>query len=320
MKRALPILLCIFSFSAFAQTNIYLNIEHKLGDAPFALEQEAENNLGHRFELSRMEYYISEMVINHDDGQKTTIEDLWILVNATEPTSVDLGTYDINHIDKITFNVGVDEEHNHLDPATYPMDHPLAPKFPSMHWGWAFGYRFVALEGVAGVNLAQPLELHGLGDENYFKTEITLDANIGNGQFDLNLVADYAGILYDMDLNGGLIVHGSHAEAAQSLENMRDHVFTLGEIITNTSSLANIQSFDVFPNPSTDGQSFIHLDTDLAKAYQIRVVDGLGRTIQSFSTLQQSSIFPIELQQAGIYYVQLQENGQIITSKKLMIK
>ena len=78
---------------------------------------------------------------------ETAIPNKWVLVNASEATEVDLGSHDVTNVEAVHFHIGVDSSVNHSDPASYPMGHPLAPVFPSMHWGWAAGYRFVAIEG-----------------------------------------------------------------------------------------------------------------------------------------------------------------------------
>jgi hypothetical protein len=132
--------------STFAQNSILLHIHHKMGDLPFALNAGTQNNLGHDFEFTRLEYYLSGISIVHDNGINTQIDSLWILVNAAFPTEVDLGQHAITNVEAIHFFIGVDSLHNHGDPASYDPSHPLAPRNPSMHWGWASGYRFLALE------------------------------------------------------------------------------------------------------------------------------------------------------------------------------
>lgn len=72
----------------------------------------------------------------------------------------------VNKVEAITFSVGVEQAYNHLDPASFPPDDPLAPQNPEMHWGWVSGYRFAAVEGEAGPNLDQHFEIHSIGDAN----------------------------------------------------------------------------------------------------------------------------------------------------------
>ncbi|MBK9637722.1 MAG: hypothetical protein IPO63_07830 [Bacteroidetes bacterium] len=52
-----------------AQQNVFLTITNKLGNTPFAFNQVAQNNLLQDFKITRMDYYISSIIIIHDGGQ-----------------------------------------------------------------------------------------------------------------------------------------------------------------------------------------------------------------------------------------------------------
>ncbi len=47
----------------------------------------------------------------------------------------------------LQFSVGLPEAINHSDPAQYASDHPLNPTRNALHWTWAEGYIFLAIEG-----------------------------------------------------------------------------------------------------------------------------------------------------------------------------
>jgi cytochrome c peroxidase len=49
--------------------------------------------------------------------------------------------------DRLRIWVGLAPEVNHQDPAGYPAEHPLNPEVNGLHWGWAGGYVFMAVEG-----------------------------------------------------------------------------------------------------------------------------------------------------------------------------
>lgn len=309
----------MLNMSSFAQNNIQFKINHKLGDADFAMETGAKNNIDHDFEVTRLEYYISEIKITHDGGTETTIEDLWILVNANQDTQVDLGDHDINAVEKVTFGIGVDEAHNHLDPANYQASHPLAPQFPSMHWGWTAGYRFVAFEGYGGSAFNQLFQLHGLDDSNYFQTEIEIDIVADNNEILINLDADYARGLEDITVNSGVIVHGSNAEAKQCLENFRDFVFSPASETTSTIDFSEVSKFEVFPNP-TNGRATLTLETSQDLTYQVAITDILGKQVTSFDEVRGNSTLDLELSGAGFYFINLIKEGQPVITKKLISK
>ena len=321
MKNSLLIAISflMFGVSSYAQNNVQFKINHKLGNADFAMKTGAKNNIDHDFEVTRLEYYISEIVLTHDGGTETAIEDLWILVNAENETQVDLGDHNINMVEKVNFYVGVDPDHNHLDPATFRAPHPLAPQFPSMHWGWTAGYRFVAFEGNGGAAFNQTFQLHGLEDDNYFQTEVALDIEAENNEVLISLDADYARALEDINVNSGVIVHGGTDQAKQCLENFRDYVFSPANETTSTIDFSEVSKFEVFPNPA-NGNATIALEAAQDLNYEVTVTDILGKQSLFFDEVRSNSTIDLELSGAGFYFINLIKEGHPVITKKLISK
>ena len=321
MKKLLLIAISflMFNMSGFAQNNIQLNINHKLGDADFAMETGAKNNLDHDFEITRLQYYLSEITVVHDGGIETLFDEIWVLVDALEPTQVDLGDRDITSVEMVKLHVGVNEEYNHLDPALYEASHPLAPKNPSMHWGWVSGYRFVALEGNGGSNYDQLVQLHGLGDFNYFTTEIPFTTEASDNEVVLNITADYTRALEDISVNSGIYVHGDFGEAQHCLENFRDYVFTAKTGTTATTDFSEVKKFEVFPNPA-NGNATLALEASEGLTYQVSVTDILGKQVLFFNEISSNSTVDLQLSESGFYFVNLIKEGQAVITKKLISK
>lgn len=303
-----------------AQNNVQLNIHNKLGPVSFELYAPAANNMSHDFEVHRMQYYISEISIVHDGGTETTIEDLWVFADAapSETTNVDLGTHDINQVEGVIFHIGVDADHNHLDPASWPTSHPLAPKHPSMHWGWNSGYRFICFEGMGGSSFNQGIELHGLGDDNYFAIDLDLIADPVDGQININVDADFTRVVENISVNTGVLVHGDYGAAKKALENVRDYVFSASQT-TSTVDFSEINSFTVFPNPSSGRVSF-EVSADGDASYQVVIADILGKKLQNFENVTSGEVIEFNLPTAGIFNVQLYKNGQVAFTRKLIVK
>ena len=301
-----------------AQNTVKLHIHHKLGDEPFALEKAAVNSLQHDFFLTRLQYYISEITIKHDGGTLTEVKDIWVLVDAAEPTEVDLGSYAISEVEGISFHVGVDSAHNHLDPTQYPAAHPLAPKFPSMHWGWTSGYRFAALEGKGGKDYDQTFELHGLGDDNYFKTELDVTASAQNNNIEINLDADYTRTLEKIGVESGIIVHGDYGAAVQMLQNFRDYVFSPSGGVSSTNRINKDTKLALYPNPVTTGTITAQIETTIGGNYSISILDIQGKTVLNSREIKPA--IPIELQVSnpGIYQVLIKKDGVDVAAKKLI--
>lgn len=323
MKKFILFVLLIgaFSVQSNAQNNVILTINHKLGDADFVMNQAAKNNMDHDFKITRLEYYISEISLIHDGGNETQIEDLWVLANASSMTEVELGEYDITSVEKIKLHIGVDPDHNHLDPSSWPNGHPLAPGFPSMHWGWTAGYRFVALEGHGGSNLNQLIELHGLGDDNYFSTEVDLDVTAENNELSINLDADYTKSLENISVNAGVIVHGDNLEAKQCLENFRDFVFSPASVTSSTIEFTEVPEFNMFPNPVENGISTIKLDLEESgNEFDLSITSTNGKHLQSLLSIVNGQTIDFSNQVSGMYFVNLIKDGQTIITKKIFVK
>jgi len=323
MKKFLlfVLLLGAWSLQTNAQNSVKLNINHKLGDSDFAMNEAAKNNMDHDFNITRLEYYISEISLIHDGGNETQINDLWVLADATIKTEVDLGDHDISTVEKIIFHIGVDPDHNHLDPASWPNGHPLAPGFPSMHWGWNAGYRFVALEGNGGPNLNQLIQLHGLGDINYFTIEVNIDASAENNVLNIDLDADYTRALENISVNSGVIVHGDNLQAKRCLQNFRDFVFSAASITSSTIDFSEVKAFNLFPNPVVNGMSTINLDLKESKSeYDLTVTSVDGKQLQTLPAIFNGQTIDFSNQATGMYFVNLIKEGKTIITKQIFVK
>lgn len=304
-----------------AQNNIKFKINHKLRNDAFQLNQASYNNIDHNFNVTRLEYYISEVSLIHDGGMETVFEDVWILANASAKTEVNFGDHNITTVEKIKFHIGVNPEHNHLDPTTYSPMHALAPKSPSMHWGWTAGYRFVAIEGNGGSNLNQLFQLHGLGDANYFTTEVELDITAENNVIEINLDADYARALEDIEVNAGVIVHGDNLQAQQCLENFRDFVFSPEGTVIADVDFTEVKNFSVYPNPIQNGQTTISLDvSDFGNNYDLSITSVDGKQMQYLNAINDGQSIDLINYNSGIYFVNLIKDNQVIITNKIIIK
>lgn len=278
-KNILTLLLFVSGLALTAQTTVSLQINHKLGDSDFEFNTETQNDLGDAFEVTRIEYYLSDISIYHDEGTATFVEDVWILANGNATTNVELGDFDITQVDSISFSIGVGEDVNHEDPSLYAAGHPLGFQNPSMHWGWAAGYRFVAMEGNAGTMLNDLFQIHALGDENYHAQTIVLSALASNNEVAIILDADYEKALSAISVDGGLIVHGFNNEAADLLENFRDLVFSPAS--TQVGLEENVElEVQFYPNPvNANEQVFIK---GIDSIDRIVLQDLSGRTVQEW--------------------------------------
>ncbi len=311
-------LVCGIGATASAQSSISLRINHKLNGNNFAFNETGVNNLDQEFNADRLEYYLSRISMVHDGGIYTTLQ-AYTLVNAGAETVIDLGDLDAVNLESISFYVGVDQAVNHGDPSQWNPEHPLAPKFPSMHWGWAAGYRFLAIEGT-DLGSGQEVQIHALGDENYFEVIIPLNNPSAGNDLEISVDANYEQIYKDVDISGGLISHGAIGPSITALTNMRDDVFSLSEIILSASDAKVDYAIKAFPNPSFDGAVTVQLAVEEAYKYDILVCDLLGKPVASKSNVGNLAKLDLRLPSAGIYFLNLSINGEVLHTEKLIVQ
>ncbi|MGK0317703.1 MAG: hypothetical protein ACI86M_003948 [Saprospiraceae bacterium] len=312
------IFLMLFTFASTAQSSVNIQINHLLDGEQFENEVNSKNDLGNDFMIDRLQYYLSGFSIKHDGGQVTEVEDLYVLVNllgSTDPTIIELGEYEIESLESVLFYFGVDYSANHADPSLLHPSHPLAPKFPSMHWGWSAGYRFIALEGMSGPNVDQELQFHCIGDEFYKQMEYEVTMS-GESSYTVEIDAEYKNLLEGIDISSGLILHGNLGEIQTLAANISEKVFSTSSA-TSTYDSELVNSFEVYPNPVTNGQ--LNIKMDVASSNNLlRVQDALGRVV--FSGTQPSNT-QIELANQGMYFLTIADsNGKTLATRKVVVQ
>lgn len=317
MKTLYTSLLMTFVFSGFSQTPVNLNIYHKLGTADFAYNQPSQNNMSNgNFKLTRMEYYMTKFTIIHDGGMITTVPSSVVaIVKANEQTSIALGSYNVTNIEGIKFHIGVHTPVNHQDPSVQPSGTPLSFQSPSMHWGWTSGYRFIALEGKTGTAMNQTTELHGLGDANYYETTVMAVGNLFNGEYFVNVDADYNRALENVNISQGVVVHGENQEAAVMIANFKNYVYSPSASLAGlTESIA--ENTSVYPIPS-NGSLTISTPVNFI-GNSIKIFDLTGKLIQEHLLVDGQNKLGISLKNKGFYILDFYQNNDKLFSKKVL--
>lgn len=316
MKNFLIFIIALMFTSVIsnAQQNIYLNINHKLGSANFALNQASQNDLLQNFKITRLDYYISSIHIIHDGGQEMLVADKYILVHSENNIHELLGTFNVTNVEGVKFSIGVEAPINNQDPTLWPASHPLSPKSPSMHWGWSAGYLFVALEGKAGSNFSTGFEMHGLKNANYFSQTQMAAGVISGNEININLDADITQAVKGIDLNAGPTDHGANATDLDVLKNFRDDVFS-PSINTTAISVKGITGISIYPNPSA---STFYINNLNATPYATQAVlfDILGRKVMEQKL--EISLNTLEIENAGTYNLLLMNENEVLGSTILI--
>lgn len=324
MKKVL-LLIAFFGFfaAANAQNEVMLHLAPRLGTAVFSLNQEINHPGGtYKMKYTRFEYYISEIKIKHDGGQVTPCTDLYLLVRPAVDSMYSLGQMPgVQNVEAITFSVGVPQAVNHLDPATYPANHPLAPKNPEMQWGWSAGYRFAAIEGYAGTNLSQNFQVHALGDANYKTQTITTGAEqVAPDMKMVHIIADYGQTMKSINISGGLVVHGTTGAAVTLLNNFKNIVFK-AETSSAVIDPSFAGAFTVSPNPVANGLATVNFSLPTGSGYDLTVTDLTGKILlrQTLSAGENQSVLVEKMPSAGLFFVHLWQNGSPVAVEKLVV-
>ena len=83
MKNLIFTSLAFFTVSiAFSQKHLKIKFNHLYDGEAVVFDEAIDEQSGYDFDISRLEYYLSEFSISHDGGTQTLLPDTWFLVNA----------------------------------------------------------------------------------------------------------------------------------------------------------------------------------------------------------------------------------------------
>lgn len=302
----------LFSFAAEAQKTVVLNIDHLLEGDAFSLNTPKSSSVADNYEVTRLEYYISDFKLMHDGGQLINLPDTWLLVNASQGVEFVLGDFMIDELEELQFSNGINPDYNHLDPTLYPSGHPLALENPSMHWGWTAGYRFLAIEGNVGPNLVYRYEIHALGDQNFRDVSLSTTGRESNDTIYIELEAACEAIFKNIDISSGVISHGETGDAEESLINMQRNVFTAKNAPNSTLELTSGENIDVFSSNHKIQLSRIDANT----AVEYHLYNLLGQELESGEFLNRKTL---NVAQNGLYLVTFVQNDETISTTKVLV-
>lgn len=284
-------------------------------------------------EFSRTQFYVSEITLVHNGGQELPLTDLYVLTQNGEP-EYDLGSYDLGALEAIRFHVGVPQDVNHLDPATYPANHPLAPQNPTMHWGWDAGYRFIAFEGKVDRDddmvPERVFQYHGVGNQFYTEIEVPTTGVENGSDLTIFINVDYQEMFRELDMQMNPHSHGEGAEIYTIFDNMvnRD-VFTAGmgpapgPPPPGTTGLSvveeDVDPVTAFPNPF-NFQTQIRYSFAGADNLKLVVADLNGKIVQEYTKLPTVGSQLVQLEQpAGTYMYYFKSTDRVLYQNKITL-
>ena len=195
MKSVYTLLITVLisTLNCYAQQKeVSLYLSHYYNGDEFTIDNDFIIDDSISCTISRLEYYLtinSLQASNGDSivypGEFYTAEEELInysgkqVLIKTKKHKYSLGFHDITNLNSMDFHIGVPSEINHQDPTIWENSHALAPKDPSMHWGWAAGYRFIAFEAMVDEDsdgiFESVLQYHAVGDTLYRSLSQTIN-------------------------------------------------------------------------------------------------------------------------------------------------
>tara|TARA_B000000565_G_scaffold161065_1_gene121801 strand:- start:1556 stop:2515 length:960 start_codon:yes stop_codon:yes gene_type:complete len=263
------------------------------------------DNIPIRFD--RIEYYIHLNSFISNQNIATNLIDKYILVNANQ-NNYNIGEIELLDDDLISlnFNIGVEYNLNHADPSLQDSSHPLAPQFPSMHWGWAAGYRFAALEGMIDKNQDSVMETvfqyHPV-DDSYYSDTITSEGIIENeNNLTIFINANYDRLIENIGTDEGGVYHGIHEENGLLMDNFsQNNVFTVPE---NLNLKETYVSIAVFPNPFSNT-----IQLNLNENSIVKVYNSLGLLVDEYKLDKGQQQINTQTILNGIYILSIQSKS-----------
>ena len=263
------------------------------------------DNIPIRFD--RIEYYIHLNSLISNQNIATDLIDKYILVNANQ-NNYNIGEIELLDDDLISlnFNIGVEYNLNHADPSLQDSSHPLAPQFPSMHWGWAAGYRFAALEGMIDKNQDSVIETvfqyHPV-DDSYYSDTITYDGIIENdNNVTIFINANYDRLIENIGTDEGGVYHGIHEENGLLMDNFsQNNVFTVPENLNlKEISISNT----AFPNPFSNT-----IQLDLNENSIVKIYNPIGKLVDEYKLDKRQHQINTQTLLNGIYILSIQSKS-----------
>ena len=314
-------LLLILSFNfLFGQKEIVLRLNHLINDTVFSYNTDFLLD-GKLNQYTRLQYYLSNFEIQHDQGQSTFLTNTYVLASG-HVNNYYLGNFNISSAESISFDVGVDPIANSGNTTNFSANHPLGPKSPPMDWGWPSGYFFVVANGLNDAdndNTPETIfQLHALGNQMLTPiAPIYITPTNSNDTIYIDLIVNSERFLSEIDLEYVGIDHSSSSNNLMMCTNASTkNVFENG---SNLSTDLNINN---------DSKNYISLDYTLPFAPTIyyhfqstnktnlSITDLNGRIFISKNNLpNHGSYFPLKEFSSGIYILTIDNGDERLTKK-----
>jgi hypothetical protein len=317
-----------------AETSVTLRFDFQAGGEPLSIGQAfalPDSTLPYpkpdpawQAKLTRCQFYVGNIAVRTQQGNWIELPDLTLLVDLSKPSDFPIGTLNLDaEIWEVRFGIGVGPLLNHLDPGTYPQGHPLGYQMPSMHWGWAAGYRFIVVEGMAGSAASGPVtefQIHTVNDELYRTKTIHPQITSQNQAMVVHLPMQVEMLFHGIPVQYGIINHSSEGEAVRLTENMVDHVW----MDANTSAVPenNLEAISFAPMPAHDETvlDLTALTDGSSGTYTLAISGVCGQHIATTTITQPRTAISISDLAPGLYLASIHDGNRLRAVQQLIVR
>jgi hypothetical protein len=315
-------------FLASAQSNdVYLQINRLMDSTKLYKGKvyKTWNGINHTIETSS--FYLSEFTI-YSKTDSVVLNDA-IMLSTIDDKSHFIGELNIDTIKAIKFHIGVPQRLNHLDPASYPTDHPLAPQLPGMHWGWSAGYKFFVFESYCDYDDDYKMDrwanYHAVGNSLYKPITVEVTPAYQGDSVVLYLDMDHKRLYEGLDIRNELEEHGDGAYVKTILKNLTSNQVFVGgdaQMHDDPSEIREIinsdSKFVVFPNPASSHLIF-STHNRLTQIELVAVTDLAGKEVLTIANPKFGTPYDISNLEKGVYLVCFND-GKTVETKKLVVE
>ena len=179
------------------------------------------NWAGRNVQFTRAQYYLSNITLTKTDGSKVGLSGRVLVTWGTEDYMV--GNIPVGSYKSISYQVGVDANNNHTDPASHTATDVLSAQNPSMHFADnATGYIFMAVEGMVdssatGTGTPNKTFSYHIGTDALLTTVAMPDHSAApysqvytataNGSITFHMIADYGKLFKNVDMKTNTVTN-----------------------------------------------------------------------------------------------------------------
>ena len=186
---------------------IVLTIDHFFKGEPLELNKIYKGPQNRDLWITKKKYYLSNITATTENGESELIKDVALITVGTNEGSMTIvGKIPKGQYLAISFDLGVREDLNLKDPATYNKDHPLSV-FNNMYWSWSTQYIFSKIEGHEILNGDTASFVIHTGTQSLYRPNIKVQRvfDVVAGGSDISINLDVFSILsnseYTFDLS-----------------------------------------------------------------------------------------------------------------------